>query len=48
MTAVAGLALLATGRLRSRAWYRLRITVPVSLLLAAVALIWTVACMFAL
>jgi hypothetical protein len=48
MVAVAGLALLASGWLRSRAWYRLRITVPVSLLLAAVALIWTVVRVLAL
>jgi len=46
MTAVAGLALLATGWFRRRAWYRRRVTIPASLLLAAVALIWTIARVF--
>jgi hypothetical protein len=39
---VVALALLATGWFRQRAWYRRAIVVPGSLLIAAIALVWTV------
>jgi hypothetical protein len=47
LVSVAGLALLATGWLRWREWYRQRLTIPASLLLAAIGMSWAIVRVFA-
>lgn len=39
---VVGLAMLAVARVRARPWYRARVAIPASILIAAVGLCWTI------